>query len=34
MLHADAVLAKESLMKMDPIAGAVPPENLVHGRHV
>ena len=34
MLYAYAVLSKESLTKMDPIACAVPPENLVHGRHV
>ena len=34
MLYAYAVLSKESLTKMDPIARAVPPENLVHGRHV
>ena len=34
LLQADAALTKKSLMKMDPITGAVPPENLVTGRHV
>ena len=34
MLQADATLAKKSLIKMDPITGAVPPENLIPGRHV
>ena len=34
MLQADAALAKKSLIKIDPITGAVPPENLVPHRHV
>ena len=34
VLQADAALAKKSLMEMDPITGAVPPENLVPVRHI
>ena len=34
MLQADAALTKKSLVKIDPITGAVPPESLVTGRNV